>query len=1191
MALSSPLSKSHRIGTQRNAAANFYHHLAGVGVEFDHLYQSHEALLREVARLRGQRVDDISDYPTKPFERMTSIASARPPAGLRAPGALQQPFPSEVPQGWLDALHAILGARSGAAFAPNSNGSSGWFPTIGPREVSTGSRDLSQTAAGAALPRRRLSARNVANHNSEEAASWTADHDYVNTLPEPMPSSRTVAIGTEACGLLTRTPAVSEAHSVAEEEPVGPTEPPNVAMDTVSKEAVLWKIVAATAKAKADSDPESKDKERRPSGEDTDDGEAFSSAEVFSSGQQVYDSAMTTTTKTEECSQVEVDALNGDMGFGLARMISPGLESVTGRGHGDDSRCQVQLFPLWFDPERAVAEDEEAREMSFPTETRVQKSSFIMLPMDSMSQLWGMLMMLCMLYEFCIGTFELVFLPAQEEWPSAFFRASDAITGLFFLDIVLSCNMGYIDRGVCVLNRGTILRSYFRSSFWFDLLALIPWHHVGCMLWTGRGASLLRLIRLAKAVPMWRSRWAPGAWLSTGSIVGASLQVLVVFLMAVHVHSCLYELARQQQEGMTTQDLTAAVAEYWEATQYSKMALVTGDSHSNLRPEGGLHLEHLVLLDLAAAIGHIAITAFIVVRVMWWALMWLPSLTRAEVDSIETLNYLNKHRVPKSTQMCILATLRQTAGVRNMQRHFHELMNRDLPNDLRRTVCMELWRVQLRTNGLVAHFGELSDNFIFELSQVVCEEVHGANNTLFFEGEASLTAYHIVRGELTVLRNLSPNPVPNFTEGMWVGESALVSSMLRRSARIGTVRMSSLMVLEGTDFHQVITRHGLMRYFEQFCVERLWRGLCGRCGSLGDHFTDRCPHAQQTFVVSRRLSQCQAKNGVQMLERKSSIVSRVLSTPTSLRNSTARRRRKRSQKSRDLRWFLQEQGLSLTEEDLQVIGVHNLEQLETLDVTTRQPGHGPLSQLSEKELKLLSPKAIHGFRERTASMAKASLQHHFTHSHHFCFLSHYKLEAGTEAALMRNELAQLIQEDAGNPAGRFEVPVFLDSENLYNLEDLLEKVRLSHNVLLLLTKNILLRPWVLLELVTAWRSGISVQLVYVQKGREDPKFTFPDEAFYERVRNNQHLDAASQEMLSTAGITPKELEEALRYVFKNIAVEYSPHSAQNIRQAQLKDVLKRCTWSEFGAVATGSGDRLWQGYPSLNSAMRSRTYV
>ena len=61
----------------------------------------------------------------------------------------------------------------------------------------------------------------------------------------------------------------------------------------------------------------------------------------------------------------------------------------------------------------------------------------------------------------------------------------------------------------------------------------------------------------------------------------------------------------------------------------------------------------------------------------------------------------------------------------------------------------------------------------------------------------------------------------------------------------------------------------------------------------------------------------------------------------------------------------------------------------------------------------------------------------------------------------------MIQADLLNPAHDFRSPVFLDSEDLVDLLTLKEHVQNSHNLMLLLTNNVLLRPWCLVEIVTA----------------------------------------------------------------------------------------------------------------------------
>jgi len=84
-----------------------------------------------------------------------------------------------------------------------------------------------------------------------------------------------------------------------------------------------------------------------------------------------------------------------------------------------------------------------------------------------------------------------------------------------------------------------------------------------------------------------------------------------------------------------------------------------------------------------------------------------------------------------------------------------------------------------------------------------------------------------------------------------------------------------------------------------------------------------------------------------------------------------------------------------------------------------------------------------------------------------CFLSHYKMEAASDARYMHDMLRKMLK-----------APVFLDSSTLSDLRNLItEGVHKSDTLVLLATKGVLSRPWCLLELLETVRNGIPVVLV------------------------------------------------------------------------------------------------------------------
>jgi hypothetical protein len=207
----------------------------------------------------------------------------------------------------------------------------------------------------------------------------------------------------------------------------------------------------------------------------------------------------------------------------------------------------------------------------------------------------------------------------------------------------------------------------------------------------------------------------------------------------------------------------------------------------------------------------------------------------------------------------------------------------------------------------------------------------------------------------------------------------------------------------------------------------------------------------------------------------------------------------------------------------------------------------------------------HSMRSDLHTFALGVHHHHGSHhwqatDHHLIFLSHYKVEAGTEATLMMEELVRMIKDDLFNAACNFELPVFVDSEGLDDLNTLCDHVVKSHNLVVLLTPHVFSRVWCLIEIVTAWRTHRNIVPVEVQ--RPGVNFQYPDDEFYRSLRNAINFSEADVELLLSMGITFQDVEECVREVFMKIAKPYSPHKSQAVRSAELSNMLKRCPCHE-----------------------------
>jgi len=84
-----------------------------------------------------------------------------------------------------------------------------------------------------------------------------------------------------------------------------------------------------------------------------------------------------------------------------------------------------------------------------------------------------------------------------------------------------------------------------------------------------------------------------------------------------------------------------------------------------------------------------------------------------------------------------------------------------------------------------------------------------------------------------------------------------------------------------------------------------------------------------------------------------------------------------------------------------------------------------------------------------------------------CFLSHYKLEAASDARYLSDLLRKMLR-----------CPTFLDSSTLTNLTTLFEQgVQKSDVLVVLATRNVLSRPWCLLEILEATRHNVPLLLL------------------------------------------------------------------------------------------------------------------
>lgn len=179
------------------------------------------------------------------------------------------------------------------------------------------------------------------------------------------------------------------------------------------------------------------------------------------------------------------------------------------------------------------------------------------------------------------------------------------------------------------------------------------------------------------------------------------------------------------------------------------------------------------------------------------------------------------------------------------------------------------------------------------------------------------------------------------------------------------------------------------------------------------------------------------------------------------------------------------------------------------------------------------------------------------------FLSHMKNEAAAEARLLKLELENLFLKN-----------MFLDSDDLKDLDRLVEHVKESSCLLLLQTKSVLTRPYCLLELYEALNNEVPVVGVAL---RGPNAYDFGD-----AVAFLTHLDATleaanpgASALLRKHGVDVLDCAHVLSSrIPQIISVELNTHSSRNVLTAAVTDIAEN--------ILLCGGPEAWSAPPLID---------
>lgn len=830
-------------------------------------------------------------------------------------------------------------------------------------------------------------------------------------------------------------------------------------------------------------------------------------------------------------------------------------------------------------------------------------------PVGKVRLTWDLLSFFFFALQIWLTPFTLFFL-GDTQAPDYFNFLEDITTVFFALDILFNFNTGVIittdnEEDSIVMTRSVIMREYCKGFFWIDFFSTVPFdrlmmhlqHNVNRefitsfrVLRVARWLKLLRFLRMLSTLRMLRSRASKGFELQMQRLRNYLMVPVVAVLSTVffaHNMACAWRAMQPKELEGDPFDI------YAERFMHALFAIMTGKRIDD--DAAGV----LWILDIFTSTLRLIIGGFGAYWLLYHAVRLLQLNANTEHVKEEILSYMGHRGISDKTQLHVLNQLHECHTVASAKRRFDIWMDSGIPSELHRSISKELWHHRLASLGLIDIVFNMQPQLVVELSLLVREEILARLNVLFKEGDMPLGAYMILDGLIYIESTFLEEQVPDFTADMWVGEKALVNPTLLRTVTAVCKTMCTLMAVPCDGFRHLLIDFEILAPFEEYCVQHLWHGICGRCGVVGDHFANDCPlnylsdnkdvpvvqlrttrsgrervtHAafSDAGISSFSLQEDQEENEVEDNDRLSCWSSPFAKKRhhndhegyTLLADVGPEKAVKRDLKEflwtmdvKELLPFLERAGVR-SMSDLQKFPSENVDELVE-EILAQQDEDEFGKEIMLRQAFELSH--IQDFRDNLEERAKEVLGTVDVRSQHLIFISHHKLDAGTEASLLRQELETLIKGDPELKKQQMDAPVFLDSEDLNDLELLQEHVRNSHNILLLMTKDVLTRPWVLVEIATAHRLGVPILPIEIRKA--GLQFRYPDESFYAGLSDGTLLPRSSKKVLHACGVTPFDVENSIRKVFNRISFPYSPHRSSTLRMVEVQDFLKRCHFND-----------------------------
>jgi hypothetical protein len=177
------------------------------------------------------------------------------------------------------------------------------------------------------------------------------------------------------------------------------------------------------------------------------------------------------------------------------------------------------------------------------------------------------------------------------------------------------------------------------------------------------------------------------------------------------------------------------------------------------------------------------------------------------------------------------------------------------------------------------------------------------------------------------------------------------------------------------------------------------------------------------------------------------------------------------------------------------------------------------------------------------------------------FVSHHKRDCATEARFIKDRLEPLLLNGQNNGE------VFLDSDDLVDLRLLLTNVKNSEVLVVVLSSDVIFRPWCILEIFTAAKARIPIISLCVKGKGYDYSSTQHQLTFLDRELDR--INPGASDILRQHGVEPIDAAYILSSVLPHIiSIELNTAASKAVLAASLGDVAEQIKTAEPLTIST-----------------------